>query len=206
VLEESELDIVRKVCGNSFGVGLTAPVPSLKEVKRSMLPMNGTVWLRDDHEVRIVSCLPTEFDLNKSKSKRCIDVVEDDQSQCKRPCKLRCSYRGVDIRHLQTKNGVWELIVQARFVKVKGCALSVRKAQGLFLNQGVVSDVESEDIEVSVGEFIRIGVPPNLNTYEIESIDENGVVCCRDATDNSGDPVFMSLKEANALYNKYIRY
>jgi hypothetical protein len=64
VLEECELDIVRKVCGNSFGVGLTAPVPSIKEVKRCSLPMNGTVWLQDDHEVRIVSCVPVEQDLD----------------------------------------------------------------------------------------------------------------------------------------------
>jgi hypothetical protein len=45
VLEESELDNVRKVCENSFGVGLMAHVPTIKEVKSSSLPMNGTVWL-----------------------------------------------------------------------------------------------------------------------------------------------------------------
>jgi hypothetical protein len=59
VLEESELEVVRKVCGNSFGVGITVSVPSMKEVKRSSLPMNGTIWLRDEHEVRMVSCMHT---------------------------------------------------------------------------------------------------------------------------------------------------
>jgi hypothetical protein len=76
----------------------------------------------------------------------------------------------------------------------------------LFLNAGVVSDVESEDLEVSIGEYIRVGEPPNLNTYVVESIDSNGVVCCRDATDDNEDPIYMSLKEANRRYNKYIRY
>jgi hypothetical protein len=70
----------------------------------------------------------------------------------------------------------------------------------------VVSDVESEDISVSVGDYIRIGTHPDLITYIIDSIDENGVVCCKDATDDSYEPVFLSLGEANALYNKYIRY
>jgi hypothetical protein len=153
VLGEPESDVVRKVCGNSFGVGLTVSVPTIKEVKRSSLPMNGTVWLRDEHEVCIVSCLPTLRDIDLSKGKRCIEIA-DSNLEYKRPSKLRCSYRGVDIRHLQTKSGVWELVVQARFVKVKGRSTAVRKAQEVFLNHGVVSDIESEDIEVSVGDHI----------------------------------------------------
>jgi hypothetical protein len=107
---------------------------------------------------------------------------------------------------LQSKTGVWELVVQARFVKLKGCSLAVRKAQGLFLNDGISSDVESEDIEAAVGDYIRIGAPPHLNTYVVESIDSNGLVCCKDATDENDEPIYMSLKEANLQYNKYIRY
>jgi hypothetical protein len=206
VLEESELDVVRKVCGNSFGVGLTVAVPTMKEVRRSSIPMNGTIWLRDDHEVRIVSCLPTERDLDASKGKRCLDVSHED-TVYERPTKLRCSYRGVDFRHMQGKNGVWELVVQARFLKLKGRSAAVRKAQSLFLNpEGIVSDVESEDIEVNVGDYIRIGTPPNLNTYVVDSIDQNGVVCCKDVTECNDEPIYMSLKEANSQYNKYIRY
>jgi hypothetical protein len=124
----------------------------------------------------------------------------------KRPCKLRCSYRGIDIRHLQTKAGVWELVVQAQFVKVKGSSAAVRKAQGIFLNSGVVLDVESEDIEVSVGDHLRIGAPPLLMTYVVASIDRNRIVCCVDVTDENEEPIYVPLKEANLLYNKYIRY
>jgi hypothetical protein len=111
---------------------------------------------------------------------------------------------------MQTKSGLWELVVQAKFVKVRGNSTgsAARKAQGIFLNVGALaaSDVESEDIEVGVGDYIRIGDPPALLLYEVESIDSNGVVCCKDATDSSHDRVHMSLKEANELYNKYIRY
>jgi hypothetical protein len=202
VLEECELDLVRKVCGNSFGVGLTEPVPSMRQVKEASLPLNGTVWLKHNHQVRIVTCQPYEQDVDSGKGKRACPValVND------RPKRLRCSYRGLDIRHIQSKNGMWELAVQVRFVKVKGDAPAVAKAQALFLSDGVPSDVESEDLEVSPGVCIRIGNPPNLNTYIVDSIDSNGQVCCKDPTDDSDPPVYLSLEEANELYNKYIRY
>lgn len=143
--------------------------------------------------------------MDLSKGKRCIDLA-DSEIDYERPSKLRCSYRGVDIRHLQTKSGVWELVVQARFVKLKGGSIAVRKAQAMFLNNAVVSDVESEDLEVSIGDYLRIGVEPNLNTYVVESIDAKGIVCCRDATDDHEQPIYMTLKEANYQYNKYTRY
>jgi hypothetical protein len=205
VLEEWELDLVRKIWGNSFGVGLTAAVPTMKEAKQSCLPMEGTVWLRNDHEVRIVSCLPSEEDSDTSKGKRCLDATHDDD-HWKRPAKIRCSYRGVDIRHNQTQSGVWKLVVQARFVKLRGSSAAVRKAQCVFFNKGVVSDVESEDIKISVGDCIRIGAPPRLLTYIVDSIDQNGIVCCKDVSNDTVEPVYMSLKEANKQYNKYIRY
>jgi hypothetical protein len=89
-----------------------------------------------------------------------------------------------------------------------GNAPAVMKAQSVVLATGVssASDVESEDLEVSVGAYIRIGSPPNLNTYVIESIDSVGTVCCKDVTDDNEAPVFLSLEEANELYNRYIRY
>jgi hypothetical protein len=199
--------VVRKVCGNTFGVGLTVSVPSLKEVKKSSLPLNGTVWMKHSHQVRIVTCQPYEQDVDFSKSKRCCSN-DSAASVYQRPRKLRCSYRGLDFRHVQSKNGTWELAVQVRFVKVMGSAPAVVKAQSVVLATGVssASDVESEDLEVCVGAYIRIGTPPNLNTYVIESIDSNGTVCCKDATDDNEDPVFLSLAEANELYNRYIRY
>ena len=72
----------------------------------------------------------------------------------------------------------------------------------------VASDGESEDLEVQVGDYIRIGSPPNLDLYIVESIDSNGRVCCKDPTNDSDDsvPLFLSLAEANGWYNKYIRY
>jgi hypothetical protein len=97
------------------------------------------------------------------------------------------------------------LAVQVRFIKVRGDSPAVMKAQNVVLTTGVVSDVESEELEVRAGVYIRIGTPPNLITYIVESIDD-GMVCCKDPTDNSEPPVFLTVDEANELYNRYIRY
>jgi hypothetical protein len=197
VLEEWELDVVRKVCGNSFGVGLTVPVPLMKEVKRSCLPMNGTVYMRTDDQVRIVTCRPYEQDLDNNKAKR--SCPSGNKEVFDRPTKLRCSYRGLDIRHIENKSGCWELAVQVRFVKVQGNSPAILKAQAVVLSDGAPSDVESEDLEVSVGVYIRIGTHPNLITHVVECIDDNGRVRCRDATDDEQAPVYLSLVEANEL-------
>jgi hypothetical protein len=202
VLEEWELDLVRKVCGNSFGVGLTTPVPSLKQVKELSLPLNGTVWLKHNHEVRIVTCQPHQQDVDGGKCKRTFQ----NQQSYERPKKMRCSYRGLDFRHTQANNGVWELSVQARFVKVSGNASAVLKAQDAVLKRAVVSDAESEELEVQVGSHVRIGTPPILVTYEVESISASGIVRCIDPTDDEEPAVELTLREANELYNKYIRY
>jgi hypothetical protein len=205
VLEEDELDNVRKVCGNSFGVGITVPVPSLKEVKLRSLPFNGTVWMRQDHQVRIVTCHPYEQDLDTSKAKRACPV-NNTLTIKERPWKLRCSYRGLDFRHMQSKNGTWDMSVQVRFCKVRGNSPAVLKAQGVVLSTEVVSDVESEDLEVTEGVLIRLGSPPHLSTYIVDSIDTAGNVFCKDPTDENEAPVILKLEEANRIYNKYIRY
>jgi hypothetical protein len=204
VLDEWELDIVRKVCGNSFAVGITVPVPSMKQVRALALPMNGTVWLRKDHEVRIVTCVPHEADIDLRKGKRACPSGSQSAVNA-RPKKLRCSYRGLDLRHVQSKMGTWEMIVQARFSKVLGNSHAVIKAQSAVLTAAVVSDVESEELEVRVGVYIRIGIPPNLETYVVDSID-NGLIHCKDPTDDDADVVVLSIEEANELYNRYIRY
>jgi hypothetical protein len=203
VLDEWELDIVQKVCGNTFGVGLTASVPSLKEAKLLFMPFNGTAWLRQDHQVRIVTCLPYEQDLDSSKAKR---VCPNDLAIHERPSKLRCSYQGLDFRHTQSKNGTWELTVQVQFVKVRGNAPAVVKAQGIALTADSNFDVESEDLEISEGSLIRLGLPPHLTTYIVDSIDSEDQVCCMDPTDENAPPTFISIDEANQRYNRYIRY
>jgi hypothetical protein len=206
VLEEEELDNVRKVCGNSFGVGTTVQVPTLKEAKMRSLPFNGTVWMRQEHQVRIVTCNPYAQDVDISKAKR---ACPDNHSLTikERPWKLRCSYRGLDFRHMQSKNGVWEMAVQVRFCKVRGNAPAVLKAQGIVLSTEITSDGESEDLSVSIGDLIRLGSPPNLTTYIVDSIDYNtGKVCCKDAADEDEPHVFITLEAAKKQYNQYIRY
>jgi hypothetical protein len=203
VLEEWELDIVRKVCGNTFGVGLTATVPSLKEAKMLCMPFNGTVWLRHDHQVRIVTCLPYEQDVDSLKGKR---VCPNETVIHERPSKLRCSYRGLDFRHTQSKNGTWDMTVQVRFVKVRGNAPAVVKAQAVALATESNSDVESVDLEISEGDLIRLGSPPHLTTYIVDSIDQNGQVRCKDPTDDNEPHIIITREEANLRYNRYIRY
>jgi hypothetical protein len=198
------LDIVRKVCGNSFAVGTTVAVPSMKEVKASSLPMNGTVWLRKDHQVRIVTCVPHEEDIDVKKGKRVCSSGQESKGYA-RPRKLRCSYRGLDFRHVQSKMGTWEMIVQARFSKLMGNAAAVIKAQSSVLSSSVVSDVESEELEVRPGVLIRVGNPPNLETLQVDSV-EKGMVRCKDPADSDADTVVLGLTEANELYNRYIRY
>jgi hypothetical protein len=204
VLDEWELDLVRKVCGNSFAVGTTVPVPSMKQVKSLALPMNGTVWLRKDHQVRIVTCVSHAEDVDSSKAKRSCPSANQ-TAMYARPRKLRCSYRGLDLRHVQTKMGTWEMIVQARFSKLIGNAPAVIKAQSAVLGHAVVSDVESEELEVRPGVLIRIGTPPDLETFVVDSVNE-GVVRCKDPTDDEAETVILSVQEANDLYNRYIRY
>jgi hypothetical protein len=77
ILEESQLDAVRKVFGVSFGVGVCFPVPSLKMVKANV-GLKPTVWLRNMDPVRIVSCLPEECDLEPDKPKPPLVVSNDD--------------------------------------------------------------------------------------------------------------------------------
>jgi hypothetical protein len=106
---------------------------------------------------------------------------------------------------VQSKMGTWEMIVQARFSKLRGNAQAVIKAQSAVLSNPVVSDVESKELEVRVGVYIRIGVPPNLETYVVNSV-EDGKVRCKDPTDEDAQTVILTVCKANELYNRYIRY
>jgi hypothetical protein len=75
------------------------------------------------------------------------------------------------------------------------------KAQGVVLATKLASDMESKDLDVSKGDVIRLGSPPHLSTYMVDSFDINGNVCCKDPTDENEAPVFNSLEEAKQRYN-----
>jgi hypothetical protein len=203
-MEEWELDVVCKVCGNLFGVGLTVSVPSLKEMKRLLLPLNGTVWMLKDHHVRVVTCQPCEQDVDPSKAKRALPEYHQ-STIIDRPCKLQCTYQGLDFRHIQSKNGSWEMAVQACFVKVKGNAPAVIKAQGVVLSTGLSMDAKSEDLDILEGDLIRLGTPTHLTTYIVDSIDVDGNVCCKDPTKDHADLVYLTMEEAKRRFNEYIR-
>jgi hypothetical protein len=101
--------------------------------------------------------------------------------------------------------GTWEMVVQAQFLKLRGNAQAVIKAQSAVLSNSVVSDVESEELEVQVGVYIRIGVPPNLETYVVDSV-EDRIVRCKDPTNQNAHTVILTVSKANELYNRHIRY
>jgi hypothetical protein len=74
------------------------------------------------------------------------------------------------------------------------------------LSTDLASDAESEDLDICVGALIRLGSPPHLNTYIVESIECDGTVCCKDPADEHEAPVFITMVEAKRRYNEYIRY
>jgi hypothetical protein len=93
-------------------------------------------------------------------------------------------------------------------VKLVGQSPAVLKAQGAILRRlsASASEAESEQLEIEIGSFIKIGSPPNLSTYQVESISQTGIVRCIDPTDDDEPYVELPLAEANELFNKYIRY
>jgi hypothetical protein len=196
VAEECHLDAVCKVFGQSFGVGICAPVPSMKML-RSNPSLKPTVWLRNMDPVRVVSCLPEECDLEPDRAK---PIVEEAPSSGnigtqKRPTlmKLLCSFRGMDIRYTVAANGVPELSVQCRFVKVRGDAQAVKKIHG-----NIVSDCDSDSgsssVMIEVGDYITV---EGRKVYKVSHISDNGTVRCVSPTFPVNNPIEMSLEQAN---------
>jgi hypothetical protein len=99
LLLEKELSALRKVFGVTFGVGVMQPVPLVKALKENPR-LSSNVWLRKSDPVRIVSCQNDLNDLELAVSKPSFEgSMEYTQTQHvnRRPMKLMCSYRGVDI-------------------------------------------------------------------------------------------------------------
>jgi hypothetical protein len=99
VIEEEHLDAVRKIFGISFGVGVMQTVPSFKALKENP-SLNDTVWLRNSDPVRIVTCLQQVDDLDPEKARPALPLIArstDGVFCCRRPTKLICSFRGLDI-------------------------------------------------------------------------------------------------------------
>jgi hypothetical protein len=197
VVEESHLEAVRKILGDTFGVGTNLPVPSMKMLRLNPT-MKPTVWLRNMDPVRIVSCMNGELDVDPGKAKPSLITSErvdcdEGRSGPNKRMKLLCSYRGLDIRQSTSCNGIPELSVQCRFLKVKGNSIAVTKVHG-----NVVSDCESEsdssELQVEVNNFITVD---GRKVYRVFEITPTGMVRCVSPTHPINDPIEITLEQAN---------
>jgi hypothetical protein len=196
ILNEDELDAVRKVLGSSFGVGVTHAIPSLKQLKENPF-ISGTVWLQNSDSVRIVSCCQGGMDIGSGLAK---PLYPNSQTNSrKKPIKLLCSYRGLDIRFTTARHGTSEISVQCRFVKVRADSQSVHKVLGS--NVSYVSDTDSSFLMVSEGDFLTLD---NDKVYVVRDVLGDGTVRCESPSHPINDPIVISVEEANeALNRKY---
>jgi hypothetical protein len=193
ILREDELDAVRKVLGATFAVGVMQSIPSLKQMKKNP-SLSGTVWLKNYDSVRIVSCLNQGEDIVRGLAK---PIFPNSQAKFKdRPMKLLCSYRGIDFRFNSVRNGISELSVQCRFLKVRGDSLSVQKVLSGTPSECYVSDTDSSMMMVSEGDFLTL----NSKVYIVKELC-NGTVRCESPTNPVNEPIVISIEEANEALN-----
>jgi hypothetical protein len=116
-----------------------------------------------------------------------------DEGRTRKRMKLRCSYRGLDIKQSTSCTGIPELSVQCRFLKVKGNSFAVSKVHG-----NLVSDSESEshcsDVQVEVNDFITV---EGRKVYRVSEITPSGIVRCVSPTHPINDPIEITIEEAN---------
>jgi hypothetical protein len=154
ILAEYELEAVRRVLGLSFGVGIMQPIPSLKQLKNNP-HLSGTVWLKNNDPVRIVTCSLDGMDLKSSIAKPIYQKSR--QKGTSHHIKMMCSYGGIDIRLNTVRNYLLEISVQCRFVKVRGDSTVVRKMLCRNASDSDVgSDTNSSIIMVTQGDYITL--------------------------------------------------
>jgi hypothetical protein len=193
ILAEDELDAVRKVLGVSFGVGVMQPVPSLKQLKINP-SLSGTVWLRNNDPVRIVTCCRDGIDIDHE-----LDKPMCHNARKQRPIKMLCSYRGLDIRLNSVRNGITELSVQCRFVKVKGDSPVVKR----ILNKASSNSDGSLDSDsilmVLKGQYLTLD---SDKVYIVTEVNCNGTVRCVSPSNPINEPIEITIEEANDALNR----
>lgn len=189
--EEEHLDAVRNVFGNTFGVGCCIQVPSMKML-RDNPSLKATVWLRNMDPIRVVSCISDEEDLEPGKEKPiavCSSVLKEKGKRMK----LLSSYRGLDIRYSVGRNGLPELSVQCRFVKLRGDSMAVCKLHGRNGTESE-SDSESSSLHVEIGDYLHV---QGKKAYVVQEICNDGTVRCVSPTFPTNEPLVLTIEEAN---------
>jgi hypothetical protein len=128
ILSEDKLDAVRKVLGVTFAVGVTQLIPSLKQLRNNP-SLSGTVWLKNYDPVRIVTCYHKGEDLVIGSAK---PLYRNSHTHLvNRPMELLCSYRGLNFKFNTVRNGISELTIHCRFLKMRGDSKPVQKVFGM---------------------------------------------------------------------------
>lgn len=195
ILNEDQLDVVRKIFGLSFGVGVLQPLPSLKFL-RANPSVSATVWLRNSDPVRIVSCIAEREHIDDGLAKPVCDNAQSSREGSK-TMKIMCSYRGMDIRYTAVKYGFSEVSIQLRFVKVRGDSNVVKKLFEKGEYDG--SDGDSSSIMVSEGDFITL---ESNRVYRVSAIGEDGMVRCVSPANPINEPIVISIDEANEALSR----
>jgi hypothetical protein len=199
IFNEDELDAVRKVFGNSFGVGVMKAAPSVKKL-RANSALKSTVYLTNDDPVRIVSCSPDGTDINRGMGKSLFCTSQG--VKVDRPMSLNCSHRGMDFRFTAAKYaGLTQISVQSRFIKVKGRAVVVTRLLGRGVSDGAISDSEgshgmvgnSESIVVSTGDYLTLDGP---RFVVVTDVTDDGRVRCISPNNSDTESVYIAMNEA----------
>jgi hypothetical protein len=205
ILDEEELDAVRKIFGLSFGVGVMQSVPSVKALKANPL-LRKTVLLRNTDPVRIVTCLPQVDDLEVEKNRIAFRPVRKSGEKTdgrKRVMKLLCSFRGLDFRYTSPRFGVPELSVQCRFVKVRGDSCVLKKL--LLCDMGSNDsqcDSDSSELVLCQGDYIKLEGPTRVYVVREVSAAEGTVRCVSPSHNPVNEPIVLTMEEAKEGYRR----
>jgi hypothetical protein len=197
VLTEDQLEVVRKVLGTSFGVGVLQPLPSLKTLKANP-SVSGTVWLRNSDPVRVISCSPEVGCMGDGSAKPVFYNILPGKKG-RQPFRLLCSYRGIDFRYNAVKYGFSELSIQMRFVKVRGDSNVVKKVVGKVTGDDDSGDSDSSSIMVAEGDFITL---ESNRVYLVSEVGHDGTVRCVSPANQTNEPIVISIEEANQAFSR----
>jgi hypothetical protein len=199
ILDEAQLDAVRKIFGVTFGVGVKHVVPSLKALKENP-SLKDTTWLRNMDPVRVISCLPKVDDLDVGKAKPVFPentLSFGQNTTWKQSKSLFCSFRGLDFRITSTKFGVPEMSVQCRFAKVRADSIAVRKilcGDDIPSSESVSGSAsESSELFINTGDYITL---EGRKVYVVESLLPDGTVRCVSPSYPVNEPLVLTMEEA----------
>lgn len=137
IVEEPHLDVARRVLGSAFGVAITKPTPTLKQMTEQKV--SDTAHLRETDMVRIVTCPQDDHDIDTSKDATPCPVLscnvgpsfdEREQESIDRLKRAKtCPFPGLELECQQSETGVTDLHIHVTFKKLLGKSPTVRKAQ-----------------------------------------------------------------------------